>query len=87
MSRIERIKNILNQLNPKYLKIDDQTIAHHGHIADNSTETHLSITIYSDSLLHKTKVEQHRIINTLLHNEFDNGLHALTISVLNREPE
>ncbi|WPY01077.1 BolA family transcriptional regulator [Candidatus Trichorickettsia mobilis] len=82
MQRSERIKQKLAALKPHHLEIIDQTSLHVGHAehADDS-ETHFFIKISADILKEKTRLEQHNIINKLLDDEFNNGLHALSIKI------
>ena len=83
MNRINRIKSKLAVLNPRILKITDESVKHIGHFGNNSNqnETHLNLEISSSELEGKTKIQQHRLINNLLQDEFNNGLHALSIIV------
>ena len=80
MSRYLRIKQILDILKPHYLKIIDQTHLHANHSV--GLETHFKIEISADLLKEKKLLEQHRIINDLLAEEFKNGLHAVSISII-----
>jgi len=81
MNRIERIKKKLDILNPNFLEIIDESKFHSNHYSDgNERETHLALKISSDLLNEKTLILQHRIINNLLSDEFDSGLHALKIN-------
>ena len=43
------------------------------------SETHFKIVAVSPDFLQMSRVERHRKINTLLAEEFDSGLHALTL--------
>ncbi|MGC0371559.1 MAG: hypothetical protein DGJ47_000248 [Rickettsiaceae bacterium] len=83
MNRINRIKDKLAALNPHKLKIIDQSKQHAGHAGNphDLGETHFTIQISSESLNGKSKVQQHRIINDLLREEFNSGLHALSIII------
>ncbi|MFK8040199.1 MAG: BolA family protein [Rickettsiaceae bacterium] len=85
MDRVARIKDKLTILKPQYLKLIDQTSAHRGHLEnDNQLETHLKLIIQSESLDDKTRINQHKIINKLLSDEFHNGLHALSIKIIEK---
>lgn len=79
--RIE--KKLAEALNPKFLKVDNNSNLHQGHLGDDgSGETHFAVSIESDSLKDLNKVAAHRKINSLLMDEFKNGLHALEIKIL-----
>ena len=84
MNREERIKNILmSSLVPTHLDIQDQSEAHKGHKGTHDNgETHYQVTISSKSFKDKSRVECHRQINTLLKEEFETGLHALSIKII-----
>lgn len=83
MNRYNRIKQKLGVLNPHYLEIIDETKLHSGHrgIAD-PLESHFRIKINSKELAGKNLVTAHKMINNLLKNEFENGLHALSIDII-----
>jgi BolA family transcriptional regulator, general stress-responsive regulator len=82
MTRIERIKKQLDALKPQYLEIIDQSLSHREHLENpDSSETHLVINIWSDVFQSKTKLQQHRVINDLISEEFNSGLHALSINI------
>jgi BolA family transcriptional regulator, general stress-responsive regulator len=81
MKRYLRIKQILDVLKPHYLEINDQTHLHSKH--SSGLETHFEIKISADLLKEKKLLEQHKIINDLLREEFNNGLHAISIKIIN----
>ena len=85
MSRIKRIQRSLKEnFSDIEIEILDISQYHKGH--NNFTgkdETHLRLTINSINHLKMSKVEIHRKINTILKDEFHNGLHALEIKIIN----
>ena len=82
MSRKEIIAKKLSVLKPEYLKIINDSPDHAYHEASpGSGESHFTVKIKASSLGSKTLIEQHRVINNLLKEEFENGLHALSIIV------
>ena len=84
MSRESRIKQILTEsLRPTYLEIEDQSDAHKGHKGTHDNgETHYQVTISTQLFSNKSKLESHRVINKLLNEEFQSGLHALSIKIV-----
>lgn len=75
-------KKLSENLSPKYLEVTNQSGLHKGHPGDNGTmETHFEVMISSKSL-NGTRIENQRKINQLLKDEFDNGLHALSIKII-----
>lgn len=82
-NRETRIRERLSTLNPQSLEIIDESHLHAKHFkGDMSDATHIRLKIKS-SILDELKLhEQHRKINSLLDDEFKNGLHALSIKIL-----
>ena len=85
MSRIKRIKKLLIlELNPSVLKIKDNSILHKGHNQfDGLDETHLYVEIKSKIFNNITKIESHRLINSIIQEEYKKGLHSLVIKIIN----
>ncbi len=82
-TREERIIQILEQnLHPTELKVVNQSDKHRHHAGDNGTgETHYDIFVASPKFDNLSKLNQHRMINELLAQEFSTGLHALSIII------
>ncbi len=87
MNREKIIKQKLSVLNPDTLCIINNSHTHKGHAGNPHGEnnTHFSIEISTNKLDSLSKIEQHRLINNLLKNEFSNGLHALSIKVTSKK--
>ena len=85
MKRKKRIESILLEKFSKWkTEVNDISILHKGHNNfDGSEETHFSIILNSNSQNKESKLKIHRKINELLKNEFNLGLHALEIKILN----
>lgn len=83
MNRKEIIEMKLSVLNPHFLEIVDQSALHAGHAGNpnGDAESHFAIKIAAKELDDLSMIKQHRIINNILKDEFDNGLHALSISI------
>lgn len=81
VTRAERIETALrNSLAPRSLLVEDESHRHAGHAgARPEGETHYKIRIIADAFIGKSRIECHRIVNTLLATEFETGLHALAI--------
>lgn len=81
--RKEIIQQKLSVLNPHILEIIDQSANHIGHFDNHSDgESHFLLKIKADKLNILKPIEQHRLIKDLLKEEFDKGLHALSITVI-----
>lgn len=83
MTRIERIKAHLTlYLNPTELIIEDESQLHHVPI---NAETHFKTTVVSDKFNSLSKVARHRLVYGLLREEFNSGLHALSLHLYTEE--
>jgi len=57
---------------------------HKGHNSyDGNNETHFSIILNTNNKNKESKLTIHRKINELLKDEFNLGLHALEIKIIN----
>ena len=83
MNRKQRINKILSKnLNDFLLEIIDNSNLHKGH--NNFTgndETHLKIILTKKNNTASNRLNIHRIINNLLREEFNKGLHSLEIKI------
>ncbi|KAF6153841.1 hypothetical protein GIB67_001074 [Kingdonia uniflora] len=81
-SRGERIKDILERgLNPVELEVEDISYQHAGHagVRGSEGETHFNVRVVSEEFEGKSMVKRHRVIYSLLQEELQSGLHALSI--------
>ncbi len=85
MKRKKRIESILLEKFSNWkTEVNDISILHKGHNNfDGRGETHFIIILNSNSKNKESKLKIHRKINELLKNEFNSGLHALEIKILN----
>ncbi len=68
---------------PAFLSVIDESNQHHGHAGSHpSGESHFRIRIMADALAGKSRVEQHRMINTALADELKSRVHALAIEIM-----
>lgn len=67
-------------LAPQSLVVTDESHLHEGHGGwREGGNTHFRIDVVSAAFAGKSRVERHRMVNTLLADEFARGLHALAI--------
>ena len=81
-TRIERLTQALQALEPTKLNIKDDSARHAGHAAMKGitgNETHLIVEISSPKFVQKSRIEQHRMVQALCQSEMETGLHALQI--------
>jgi BolA protein len=83
MSRKERIEQQLStKFAPLFLTVEDESGNHH--VPENA-QTHYKITMASPQFTHTTRINRHRLINDLLKNEFETGMHALSMYLYSPE--
>ncbi|XP_024959433.1 sufE-like protein 1, chloroplastic/mitochondrial [Cynara cardunculus var. scolymus] len=81
-NRGHRITEILKrELQPFELKVEDVSYEHAGHagVRGSNGETHFNLKVVSKEFEGKSLVKRHRLIYSLLDNELQSGLHALSI--------
>ncbi|MFS7985219.1 putative BolA protein [Helianthus anomalus] len=82
-SRGQRILEILKrELAPVELEVKDVSYQHAGHAGvrgSNNVETHFELKVVSKEFEGKSMVKRHRLVYSLLEDELENGLHALSI--------
>ena len=85
MNRKKRIINILsNYFKDSTIEVIDNSINHRGHSSfDGNQESHFKIFFKSKFINSFSRLEIHRKINHLLKDEFNTGLHALEIKIIN----
>lgn len=80
MNRRQRIQNILSQaLEPTLLEITDES---NKHRVPQGLETHIKVLLVSQKFLGLTLIKRHRLVNELVAEEFEKGLHALSLNLL-----
>ncbi|MDA0367091.1 MAG: BolA family transcriptional regulator [Proteobacteria bacterium] len=80
MDTAGRIRNKLSALDPEAVDLIDESASHHGHAGwREGGETHFSLTIVAAGFVGKTRVQRQRMVLGALKEEFEAGLHALTI--------
>ena len=65
---------------PESLDVIDESHLHEGHSGHRpGGETHFRVYIVSDAFKGKSRIERHRMINTLLAAELAGSVHALAL--------
>ncbi|KLK91998.1 BolA family transcriptional regulator [Microvirga vignae] len=73
-------QTLQERLHPSQLTVTDESEQHRGHGGwREGGETHFRIYIVSEAFVGKSRVERHRLVNEVLKNAFDRGLHALAV--------
>lgn len=77
MTRQERIATAVTQdLSPLHLEVVDES---HMHAVPVGAESHFKLVVVSERFAGQGLVARHRVLNRLLRDEFDQGLHALAL--------
>tara|TARA_Y100001970_G_scaffold242066_1_gene306152 strand:- start:630 stop:890 length:261 start_codon:yes stop_codon:yes gene_type:complete len=84
-SRKKRIEQLLSKDFSEYeIIVDDTSIFHKGHGNFNGLqESHFKITLKSSLYNKEKRLEIHKKINSILKIEFNSGLHAVEIKIIN----
>ena len=89
MSRHDRIEAALRQkFAPAALTIVDESALHAGHAAQKGItggQTHYAVTMVAESLAGLSRLARQRAVNEALAEEFESGMHALSLTL--RAPE
>lgn len=65
---------------PKSLRVVDESHEHQGHAGHRpGGETHFRIYIVAEAFRGKSRIDRHRMINSILSAELTGGVHALAI--------
>lgn len=83
MSRKQRLQTVLSEhLAPQLLQIDDESHQHHVPVG---AESHFKLCIVSKQFQTLSRVARHRLVNHLLQQELETGLHALSLHLFTPE--
>jgi BolA protein len=73
-------KKLREAFSPESLDVTDESHLHEGHSGHRpGGETHFRVYIISPAFEGKSRIERHRMINTLLAPELAGSVHALAI--------
>ncbi len=73
-------KKLTEAFTPQSLKVVDESHQHEGHAGHRpGGQTHFRVYIVSDAFKNKSRLERHRMINSILSGELEGGVHALAI--------
>ncbi|CAK9785678.1 unnamed protein product [Cutaneotrichosporon oleaginosum] len=77
-------QKLIEAFQPQLIRISNDSSKHAHHAAMRAAgggngETHFAVAIVSSAFEGKTQIARHRLVNGLLKDEFDMGLHALSL--------
>ncbi len=74
------------RLSPQLFVLEDESARHAGHAgARPGGETHYRLRIVADAFQGLSRVERQRLVYAALREEFDTGLHALSLDLKTSE--
>ncbi len=77
MNRKQRIEEKLKEeLSPMHLDVVDET---YMHSVPPGSESHFKLLVVSETFAGTPLIDRHRQLNQILGQEFESGLHALTM--------
>lgn len=81
MNREHRIRETLMQaFSPIFLVVNNTSAGHRGH-QGASAESHFDIEIVSAEFVGMSPIARHRAVNAILQPFFEEGLHAVSLSL------
>ena len=73
-------QKLKDALSPQYIEVEDVSHHHAGHVGwRDGGGTHFTVTIKAASFAGKSRVQQHRLVNSILADELANDIHALEL--------
>ncbi len=83
LSRAARVEKLLTQqFSPHVFVLEDESARHAGHAgASPGGETHYRLRLVSDAFEGLSRVARQRLVYHALREEFDTGLHALSLDL------
>ena len=74
-------KKIAKEIVFQEINIEDKSFLHKNHKNNSPNKFHIKITIISDELKSKKKIDSTKIIYKILDNELKNYIHSIQLSV------
>ena len=74
-------KKISNEIVIQEINIEDKSFLHKGHKNNTPNKFHLKITINSDELKSKKKIDSTKIIYKILEEELKSYIHSIQLSI------
>ena len=79
---IELVKEkITKEITIQKINIEDKSFLHKDHINNSPNKFHIKITIISDELKSKKKIDSTKIIYKILDNELKSYIHSIQLSI------
>ena len=79
---IELVKDkITKEISLQKINVEDKSFLHKNHINNSPNKFHIKITIISDELKSKKKIESTKKIYKILENELKSYIHSIQLSI------
>ena len=73
-------QKLKDALSPQHLEVEDVSHHHAGHSGwRDGGGTHFTVTVKAASFAGKSRVQQHRLVNSILADELADDIHALEL--------
>ena len=73
-------QKLKDALSPQHIEVEDVSHHHAGHAGwREGGGTHFTVTIKAASFAGKSRVQQHRLVNSILADELADNIHALEL--------
>ncbi len=73
-------QKLKDALSPQHIEVEDVSHHHAGHAGwRDGGGTHFTVSIKAASFAGKSRVQQHRLVNSILADELANDIHALEL--------
>ena len=83
MSRMDRISELIRGTNGiTHCEVLDESS---GHNVPIGSETHFKLVAVGDVFVQKSRIQRHRMINVMLQDEFEAGMHACSMHLFTPE--
>lgn len=81
MATVDTIaQKLKDALSPQHIEVEDVSHHHAGHAGwREGGGTHFTVTIKAASFAGKSRVQQHRLVNSILADELAGDIHALEL--------
>ena len=83
MSRMDRISELIRGTSGiTHFEVLDESS---GHNVPIGSETHFKLVAVGDVFVQKSRIQRHRMINVMLQDEFEAGMHACSMHLFTPE--
>lgn len=82
MTRLERLRQALQQLDPRELEVEDESHRHAGHAGARDGRGHYRVRIVSEAFAGRAPLARHRAVYEAVGNLMQTDVHALSIQAL-----